>query len=41
LGLLLAQSRLESPAVVVARRGRTPPLPPPPCGGARFADARS
>src|SRR5215203_2010267 len=29
-------SRLESAAVVVARRGRTPPLTPPPCGGARF-----
>ena len=41
LGLLLAQSRLESAAVVVARRGRTPLLAPPPCGGARFADARS
>jgi hypothetical protein len=41
LSLLLAQSRLESAAVVVARRGRTPPLAPPPCGGARFSDARS
>jgi hypothetical protein len=41
LALLLAQSRLESAAVVVARGGRTPPLAPPPCGGARFADARS
>jgi hypothetical protein len=39
--LLLAQSRLESAAVVVARGGRTPPLAPPPCGGARFSDARS
>src|SRR5688572_20901844 len=29
-------SHLESAAVVVARRGRTPLLPPPPCGGARF-----
>src|SRR5687768_1345217 len=33
-------SRLESAAVVVAPRGRTPlfppPPPPPPCGGARF-----
>src|SRR5688572_3089588 len=27
---------LESAAVVVAPRGRTPLLPPPPCGGARF-----
>ena len=27
---------LESAAVVVARRGRTPPLASPPCGGARF-----
>jgi hypothetical protein len=41
LGLLLAQSRLRSAAVVVARRGRTPLLSPPPWGGARFADARS
>ena len=41
LGLLLAQSRLVSAAVVVARRGRTPLLASPPCGGARFADARS
>ncbi len=41
LGLLLAQSRLRSAAVVVIRRGRTPLLSPPPCGGARFADARS
>ncbi len=30
LSLLLAQSRLESAAVVVARRVRTPPLAPPP-----------
>jgi hypothetical protein len=27
---------LESAAVVVTRRGRTPLLAPPPCGGARF-----
>jgi hypothetical protein len=33
-------SRLESAAVVVTRRGRTHPLAPSPCGGARFADAR-
>jgi hypothetical protein len=32
---------VESAAVVVARRGKAPPLTPPPCGGARFADARS
>ena len=38
---LLAQSRVESAAVVVSRRGRTPLLVSPPCGGARFADARS
>jgi hypothetical protein len=38
---LLAQSRGESAAVVVARGGRTPSLAPPPCGGARFADAHS
>jgi hypothetical protein len=36
----LAQSRGGSAAVFVARRGRTPPLAPPPCGGARFSDAR-
>jgi hypothetical protein len=29
-------SRVESAAVVVVRRGRTPPLTPPPCVGARF-----
>jgi hypothetical protein len=36
LCLLLAQSRVESAAVVGARRGRTPLLSSPPCGGARF-----
>ncbi len=40
-GLLLAQSRLGFAAVVVTRRRRTPLRAPPPCGGARFADARS
>jgi hypothetical protein len=40
IGCSLAQSRGESAAVVVARRGNTPPLAPPPCDGARFSDAR-
>jgi hypothetical protein len=34
-------SRVKSAAVVVARRGKTPLLPPPPCGGARFSDAHA
>ena len=34
-------SRLESAAVVVAREGKDASLAPPPCGGARFSDARS
>jgi hypothetical protein len=41
LGLAARESRLESAAVVIARRGRTPLLAPPPYGGARFADARN
>jgi hypothetical protein len=36
IGCSLAQSRGGSAAVVVARRGNTPPLAPPPCDGARF-----
>jgi hypothetical protein len=40
-GPLLAQSRWEPAAVVAARGGRTSPLAPPPCVGARFSDARS
>jgi hypothetical protein len=39
IGCSLAQSRGGS-AAVVARRGNTPPLAPPPCDGARFSDAR-
>jgi hypothetical protein len=33
---LLAHRALKSAAVVVARRGKAPPLASPPCGGARF-----
>jgi hypothetical protein len=40
IGCSLAQSRGGSAAVVVARRGNTPALAPPPCDGARFPDAR-